>query len=478
MLDAAAPAQRFLTGRVTFCNMVPMRSIPARVLCLLGMNGIDFPRDQRPLSFDLMAAAPRRGDRARREDDRHLFLEALLSARERFYCSYVGSDQRDNAVRIPSVLVDELLDYCRGAFCFTDGVDLMERLLVRHPLQPFSRRYFDGADVRLWSYRDDWCRAARAGRAAGAECFAAQALTPAAAPEPVADAPLQELELDDLIRFLRLPAEWFLTRTLGLRPPQESAALAEVEPFVLDGLTGWGLRQRLFVLAGEGCPEAEAHALVRAAGDLPHGAAAELILDAQSARVTAFRDGLAPYLTDACPPLELDLPLGGVRLVGWVDGVTAAGRVAYRLGRRRAQDLLGLWVRHLVLNHLAPVGVDCRSRLLTEVENKRSHSFSLEVLELAPVAGAVGYLADLVELFRQGQLAPLPLFPETSAAFARVGWEGETWHAWQGGFGGWSGESPQWAIRTAFRGRDPIDADFESLARRVFAPVLAAHVRP
>ena len=121
VLDAAVPAQRFLTGRVTFCNMVPMRSIPARVLCLLGMNGNDYPRDQHPLSFDLMAADPRRGDRSRREDDRHLFLEAILSARERLYLSYLGNDQRDNSVKVPSVLVDELLDYVRGGFRYRTG---------------------------------------------------------------------------------------------------------------------------------------------------------------------------------------------------------------------------------------------------------------------------------------------------------------------------------------------------------------------
>jgi len=484
VLDAAAPAQRFLTGRVTFCNMVPMRSIPARVLCLLGMNGIDFPRDQRPLAFDLMAAAPRRGDRARREDDRHLFLEAVLSARERLYLSYLGRDQRDNAVRVPSVLVDELLDYCRGAFRFTDGVEVLDRLLVRHPLQPFSRRYFDGADARLWSYRDDWCRAARATRDPGSDCFAPAAAAPAggwaagegASPRglDLPEVELPELELDDLIRFLRLPAEWFLTRTLGLRTPDEEAAVAQVEPFALDGLTGWGLRQRLLTLAGEGRPDAEARALVLAGGDLPHGAAAGLLLDAQAGRVAAFRAGLAPYLRDQRPPLELDLPIGGRRLVGWVDGVTGEGLLAWRFGRQRAQDLLALWVRHLVLNHLAPAGIGHLSTLVTETEDKRTGTFLLEVLRLAPVPGALGHLETLVDLFQAGLLAPLPFYPETSRALAADGWQKQARDAWEGGFGGGAGESQRWAIRTALRGRDPIDQTFETLAHLVFDPLLAA----
>ncbi|MBF0255925.1 MAG: exodeoxyribonuclease V subunit gamma, partial [Gammaproteobacteria bacterium] len=110
-LASSQGAQRFMVGGVTFCNMVPMRSIPFRVICLLGMNDGQFPRRDDPLGFDLMAQLPLASDRSRRLDDRYLFLEALLSARERLYISYVGNSQRDNSPRNPSVLVSELIDY-------------------------------------------------------------------------------------------------------------------------------------------------------------------------------------------------------------------------------------------------------------------------------------------------------------------------------------------------------------------------------
>jgi exodeoxyribonuclease V gamma subunit len=481
VLEAAVPAQRFLTGRVTFCNMVPMRSVPARVLWLLGMNGSEFPRDQRAEGFDLMAAAPRPGDRSRREDDRHLFLEALLSAREGLYISYQGNDQRDNSVKVPSVLVDELLDYARGAFRFQDGCALDDRLLLRHPLQPFSHRYFDGSDVRLFSYRDDWCRAARSMPLPGADCFAPAPLAAPAMTSP-ADGDGGEtgetLELTDLIRFLRLPAEWFLTRALGVRPPDGTEALEEAEPFVLDGLTGWALRQRLLGLAGQGRGGDEARALVRAAGVLPHGAAADLVLDAQAERVERFQAGLAPWLQGPRPPLELDLAVGGLRLVGWLEGLTGAGLVAYRLGRRRGQDLLGLWVRHLVLIYLmreglVPGGIPINSVLITE-QRQGQGGHVLETVRLTPIAEVSGHLANLIALFRQGQREPLPLFPETSLAFAEVGWEDRTRKAWEGGYNDDQGESGLWAVRNTFRGRDPLDQSFETLARRVFGPLLAA----
>ena len=322
------------------------------------------------------------------------------------------------------------------------------------------------------SYREDWCRAARAGREAGSDCFAPVPL--AAAGPPPGPEDVQTLELGDLIRFLRLPAEWFLTRTLGLRTPNEEDAMEDVEPFVLDSLAGWGLRQRLLALADQDRPPAAARALALASGTLPHGAVADLMLDQAAVRVDAFRAELGDHAVDSRPPLEVDLAIGGMRLTGWIEGVTAAGLVTGRLGRQRAQDLLALWVRHLVLNHLAPAAVAPSSRLITEQQDKGTGAFELVVLELMPVPNAAAPLEDLIDLFQQGRLEPLPFYPETSRAFAEVGWDTRTWNSWEGAFTGPPGESAHWAIRTALRGRDPIDAAFEALARRVFGPVLAA----
>lgn len=159
-LQETTGARRFLTGRVTFCNMVPMRGIPFRVVCLLGMNDGQFPRVQHPLGFDLIARQPRRGDRSRRRDDRYLFLEALLSARQTLYISYQGRNIRDNSPRQPSVVVEELLDYAGRAYRMA-GVEFLARhLCTDHPLQPFSPRYFDGRSGRLFSYASEWLSAA------------------------------------------------------------------------------------------------------------------------------------------------------------------------------------------------------------------------------------------------------------------------------------------------------------------------------
>ncbi|EQA5207652.1 exodeoxyribonuclease V subunit gamma, partial [Escherichia coli] len=104
-------SQRFLAGPVNICTLMPMRSIPFKVVCLLGMNDGVYPRQLAPLGFDLMSQKPKRGDRSRRDDDRYLFLEALISAQQKLYISYIGRSIQDNSERFPSVLVQELIDY-------------------------------------------------------------------------------------------------------------------------------------------------------------------------------------------------------------------------------------------------------------------------------------------------------------------------------------------------------------------------------
>ncbi|TVP61067.1 MAG: exodeoxyribonuclease V subunit gamma, partial [Halomonadaceae bacterium] len=144
-LDQGGLNQRFLAGSVNFATLMPMRAIPFRRVCLLGMNDGDYPRSRPPLDFDLMARDYRPGDRSRREDDRYLFLEALLSAREQLYISWVGRSVRDNSVRPPSVLVGQLRDHINSGWTLqsvTKEQTPADALTTQHPLQPFSSAYF------------------------------------------------------------------------------------------------------------------------------------------------------------------------------------------------------------------------------------------------------------------------------------------------------------------------------------------------
>ena len=149
----------FITGGVTFCAMLPMRSIPSKVICLLGMDNDAYPRQTKALGFDLMAKHPQKGDRSRRSDDRYLFLEAILSAREKLYISYAGQSIQDNSTMPPSVLVSELMDYIESGFAIR-GENILDNIVTKHRLQAFGLEYFKSDDKRLFSYSEENCAAA------------------------------------------------------------------------------------------------------------------------------------------------------------------------------------------------------------------------------------------------------------------------------------------------------------------------------
>jgi len=145
-LDEQGLSQRFFGGAVTFATLMPMRAIPFRRVCLLGMNDGDYPRSRKPLDFDLMGRDYRPGDRSRREDDRYLFLEALLSAREHLHISWVGHSINDNSERPASVLVAQLRDHLKSGWRLSGyeshgekaGAALLDALTTTHRLQPFN----------------------------------------------------------------------------------------------------------------------------------------------------------------------------------------------------------------------------------------------------------------------------------------------------------------------------------------------------
>ena len=244
-LDQPSVSQRFKAGGVTFCTLLPLRAIPFEVVCLLGMNEGDYPRRATPADFDLMAlpGQARPGDRSRRDDDRQLLLDALLSARRVLSISWTGRSQRDNQAQPPSVLVAQLRDHIRAGW----GQPLLDRLTTEHPLQPFSRRYFDGQG--LVTYAREW-RAAHVDpvSASAAAVVAATAVPsgPAAVPSPGVDQPAPittpqplHLTLASLADFLKNPVKAFFRQSLRVSFADSEASTADDESFAGNGLERW-----------------------------------------------------------------------------------------------------------------------------------------------------------------------------------------------------------------------------------------------
>ncbi|TGN39231.1 exodeoxyribonuclease V subunit gamma [Marinobacter confluentis] len=234
-LEEGGLNQRFLAGKVNFATLMPMRAIPFKRVCLLGMNDGDYPRSRPPVDFDLMAQDSRPGDRSRREDDRYLFLEALLSAREQLYISWVGHSIRDDSERPPSVLVAQLRDHLDAVWSTKSGGKASGALTTGHPLQPFSREYFpvEGTGrAGLFSYDHEWLQAHQAVEAD--ENRPLDYLAPAA-----------PLTLSELAVFLKAPVDTFYRRRLQVQFINVQAQDTDNETFRLDGLQHWALEREL-----------------------------------------------------------------------------------------------------------------------------------------------------------------------------------------------------------------------------------------
>ncbi|HWL54514.1 MAG TPA: hypothetical protein VNQ90_18890, partial [Chthoniobacteraceae bacterium] len=450
---------RFLTGGVTFCALKPMRSIPARVICLLGMDDGAFPRRPVPVPFDLMANRWRVGDRSVRDDDRYIFLEALLSARERLLISTVGRCQKSNEAIPPSIVVSELLDYLEATGWFPPG-GMRGQIVCEHRLHAFSPDYFRRGD-RLWSY-------SRA-NAVTAETI----LRPAPAQTtPFAPAPLPAREttlvpLEGFLRFFANPARFFLEKRLGLRLDERAAALLEEEPLCIDTLGEYTVRTERFenrLRGGE--PAGIGSYTARAI--LPPGRLGEHHLALCDRRAEVFAARLKPWLAGAAPStLAVHLPIAGVTLSGVVAPLYDGRLVCFRAARLRAIDQFRAWTLHL-LRMAAAFPHPQETLAIAEDAAVR-----FPVLEPQQAAA---WLEPLVETYLAGQNEPVPFFPKSALGYAEAAAAGNPdplkaarrhWEGMQDG-----SENNDAAFALCFRDCDPLDERFEALALALFGPML------
>jgi len=424
-LDQGRLSQRFLAGSVNFCTLMPMRAIPFKLVCLLGMNDGDYPRAQPPLDFDLMGSDYRPGDRSRREDDRYLLLEALLSARDQLYISWVGRSIRDNSERPSSVLIGQLRDHLASGWKLANAVEpmdskkrdpgqqLLHKLTLEHPLQPFSAQYFHEG-TEFFSFAREW-QVLHEPRAEAAQL---PALTTHEQDDPLTLAQLQD--------FLRNPVKHFFSQRLKIYFEVAEAPLADEEPFVLDALERYGLSDSLLNAAltqpGDIDRALQAQAVkLQGSGLLPMAGFGTSL---QEELIEPLPDLLQRYedlLRKWPEPLSSALPVSyshqGTALEGWLGGLHRNAKGEYLLvtaipnaigGKksRKWHRLIRPWVLHLV-------ACACDLPLSTALVA------SDETLLLAPLEKtlAIKALNNLLTAWQSGMQRPLPVAVKTAFAW-------------------------------------------------------------
>lgn len=459
-LDTSQTVSRFMGHGVTFCGMVPMRSIPFKVVCLIGMNDASYPRQQPTQGFDLLSHDFRLGDRSRRDDDRYLFLEALMSCQQHLYISYVGASIHDNASIPPSVLVSDLRDVLNQAYCDQAGEDIWPQLLTHHPLQAFSRRYFDGSDTQLFSFSQAQCPSSEISDTV--EWFAQQL--------PEADDSWRQISLRLLAQFFKHPTRYLLRERLGMYLDMTEQALDNREPFTIDGLQAWQLRQQLLSAKLTTQPMAASFELTQATGVLPQGILGHQLFDAESDKVDQFVEKLEPELPKiTLPALSFDLKLDQFELSGQLEPISEQGLFQYRMAKTKGHDILSSWLNHLVLNCIRPESITLSTTLITEDK----------AFEFLPVENAETHLTKLLHFYWQGLHQPIPLFSETSYAFAKTilnktkaSAETAMLNAWQGGQYS-SAESDDVYHQQLYANISPLNDEFKALSLAIYEPIQA-----
>lgn len=510
-LDGVPERQPFLLGGVTFCGMVPQRAIPFEVVAVLGLNDGEYPRAGRDAGLDPMSRHPRLGDRDVRNDDRYLFLETVMSARWRLHLSWIGEGVRDGKPRNPAAPLAELMAALdagaeRHDATAIDGAaheqrpldspsrrkpgsgfspersegsrtasspavepydapwDARRPWLVRHPLQPFDARYFDGRDPALYSYSRAFAGMREEGSVADRPFVDAASAPPAAAGE----APLA---LSEVLAYYRDPARQLLRDALGLRlDALDDERLRESEPLEArtDALDRVGTRLFLDLAArGSREPPQAAPDWLRLTGVLPPGRVGDAAWAAERAAVAELIEAVAApdhaaHALFAQPlpparPVAIERAIGRHRVHGELrevhDTDEARWVLEIRPGRNESdlgfRERIGVFLRWALLRlETAPpravrvalvAAADARKRP-SDAWSRQFDDWDAQFLA-ADAATRTQRLADLerrvgglLDFFLASQRQPQWYFPKTSWAASGDDPAAAT-TAWIGGYG-------------------------------------------
>lgn len=465
----------FLSQGITFCSAKPMRSIPFKVVCFLGMDLENFPAKEHNASFDLIAKNRRRGDRSKRLDDKYLFLEALISARDIFYISYTGHNPGDNSIIQPAVLVSELLETADSTFLPLGTTAASAHIITKHKMHGFDNAYFNGESERYFSYNLENFTIAK-GSGVLRTCFAGATHTLNTAETQS----LTEVSPYEFTDFFLNPAKAYLKKRLNINLDTAKDEVLNKEPFELKGLEAYAAqREMLDMMLANRLPEQIMQRL-KQSGRLPHGNLAPKVFSGFYAKLTPFAERLRGFIDNAInghkPYTEnIGIYTGSLHIKGPLpvlclptgDHRHPVKMCFFSYSNDKAEHKLRAWLYHVLA-------------CATGLSDSMIFIDGEQMLEFGPVVDAEALLEELSAFYWRGFENPLAFFPKTALEYARLFHakdkmaEGACLTKWRDNdFVGIAGESSDSYVQLCFSEEHggEIPPDFYANARKICLPL-------
>lgn len=411
----------FRTGTLTVSTMVPMRSVPHRVICLVGLDDGDFPRAGAIDGDDVLGRDPVTGERDARSEDRQLLLDALLAATDKLVITYSGANEHTGAERPPAVPVGELLDVARQT-----APDA--RVLRKHPLQSFDPRNLqvfaaDDQEQSLLPGRQEPFSFDAAALAGARMTVGERTERPPLLSGPLAPQPAGDVSLDDLIRFHTHPVREFLRHRLDVSTSVEAELADDAIPVELDPLATWGIGDRLLRAVLDGRDPTASMVAEQLRGFLPPSQLGIRTLREVAANVQGIVDATHALRSQEARVIDVDIDLGdGRRLTGTVTDVRGHQRLIVGYSGVRARQRLDNWINLLALSAGRP---DEHWTAMVIGKGRGAPARSLA----GPVDHrALEWLRDLVAIRDRGLCEPLPMPLRTGLAWAEARVRADTGH--------------------------------------------------
>lgn len=378
--------QNFFVGKISFCTFMPMRVIPFRIVCLLGMNDNKYPRVSIPIGFDLVHEQERKGDRSRYDDDKYLFLEAVTSAQDYLYISYIGQSTHDNTECYPSLLVTELLNYIDQCFYLsgssyedlgTNSQGILRYIQFFHSRIALSEAIPRNKNLSIGTYQ-------------------------------VSLPPKEKvIRISQLINFWSHPVRAWFQQGLGVDFKIDTEVLPDKEVFSLEHYDRYRINKLLVDSLAKGENTERIYKKFFTAGALPYGAFGEKIWKDQWSEMKKIPTEAPTRLLDNYTSWEVNLNLAGIELAGWLTNVNQERLLRWRPNILNTNDGISLWLEHLLYCVLGGTGES-----IMFGRNKTYWQF-----RCIPHQDAISELTRYIKGFLEGLSNPLLLLSRSGSAW-------------------------------------------------------------